>query len=264
MSTQQEQKPVELALSAHHHDGSRGLCFLTRPTKQLETPIVIYDDDMPLRVLICDDHDMVRDALASVLNDVNDLNVVATSSSVDNTITYFDAHPDAIDVAVIDVRLRDGVGHDITRWIKNHLATVKVVLLTSFMDDELLVEAYTSNADAIVLKGSPTSELVEAVRDVYAGIRRIDGVAAREASRRLAQTSHHKLLLLDPVDREIAQLIAKGMTDREIASSVHFGLQTIKNRVSKILQTVDASNRTQLAVMVATATMSNSPNEPRS
>lgn len=219
---------------------------------------------MPLRVLICDDHDMVRDALASVLNDIDDLDVVATSSSVDNTIAYFDANPEAIDVAVIDVRLRDGVGHDITRWIKNHQPRVHVVLLTSFMEDELLVEAYTSNADAIVLKGSPTSDLVEAIRDVHAGIRRIDGFAAREASQRLTQTSHHKLLLLDPVDREIATLIAQGLTDREIASSIHFGLQTIKNRVSKILQTVGAANRTQLAVMVATASMNQPSNEPRS
>jgi two-component system, NarL family, response regulator DevR len=217
---------------------------------------------VPLSVLICDDHDMVRDALSRVLNDVEDIEVLTTSSSVDDTVAYFDSHPDTIDVAVVDVRLDDGLGHDITRWIKNNLPTVKVVLLTSFMDDELLVEAYTSNADAIVLKGSPTSELVEAIRDVHAGIRRIDGVAAREASRRLSQTSHHKLLLLDPVDREIAQLIAQGLTDREIASSVHFGLQTIKNRVSKIWQTVGAINRTQLAVMVATASMNNTANEP--
>lgn len=229
----------------------------------LKNTQTVYDSVVPLRVLICDDHDMVRDALSRVLNDVPDIEVVMTTSSVDGTVSYFDTHADTVDVAVIDVRLHDGVGHDITRWIKNHLPVVKIVLLTSFMDDELLVEAYTSNADAIVLKGSPTSELVEAIRDAHAGIRRIDGVAAREASRRLAQTSHHKLLLLDHVDREIAQLIAQGMTDREIASSVHFGLQTIKNRVSKILQTVGASNRTQLAVMVATATMTHSSNEPR-
>lgn len=217
---------------------------------------------MSLRVLICDDHDMVRDALAKVLDDVDDIQVVTTCASVEETISHFEQQTNDVDVAVIDVRLQDGLGHDVTHWIKNHLPDVKIVLLTSFMDDELLVEAYTSGADAIVLKGSPTTELVEAIRDVHASIRRIDATAAREASQRLSHSSRHKLVLLDPVDREIADLIAKGLTDREIAASVHFGLQTIKNRVSKILTTVGAANRTQLAVMVATASMAPQVTEP--
>lgn len=216
---------------------------------------------MSLRVLICDDHDMVRDALAKVLNDVDDFQIVTTCSSVEDTISHFEQHADDVDVAVIDVRLQDGLGHDVTHWIKNHLPYVRIVLLTSFMDDELLVEAYTSGADAIVLKGSPTSELVDAIRDVHASIRRIDAHAAREASTRLSHSSRHKLILLDPVDRQIAELIAKGLTDKEIAASVHFGLQTIKNRVSKILTTVGAANRTQLAVMVATASIALPANE---
>ena len=217
---------------------------------------------MSLRILICDDHDMVRDALAKVLDDVNDFQIVTTCASVEETIAHFEQRPDDVDVAVIDVRLNDGLGHDVTHWIKNHLPAVRVVLLTSFMDDELLVEAYTSGADAIVLKGSPTTELVEAIRDVHASIRRIDATAAREASQRISQSSRHKLVLLDPVDREIAELIAQGLTDREIAASVHFGLQTIKNRVSKILTTVGAANRTQLAVMVATSSMAPPVTEP--
>jgi DNA-binding NarL/FixJ family response regulator len=205
---------------------------------------------------------MVRDALAKVLDSIDDFHIVATCSSVENTIAHFEQHPSDVDVAVIDVRLNDGLGHDVTHWIKNHLPEIRIVLLTSFMDDELLVEAYTSGADAIVLKGSPTSELIDAIRDVHAHIRRIDANAAREASLRLSHSSRHKLVLLDPVDREIADLIAKGLTDREIAASVHFGLQTIKNRVSKILTTVGAANRTQLAVMVATASMTPQVPEP--
>jgi DNA-binding NarL/FixJ family response regulator len=212
--------------------------------------------------MVCDDHDMVRDALAKVLNDIDDFYVDITCSSVKETISHFEQRPNDVDVAVIDVRLQDGLGHDVTHWIKNHLPDVKIVLLTSFMDDELLVEAYTSGADAIVLKGSPTSELVEAIRDVHACIRRIDATAAREASTRLSHSSRHKLVLLDAIDRQIADLIAQGLTDREIAASVHFGLQTIKNRVSKILTTVGAANRTQLAVMVATASMAPQVTEP--
>lgn len=217
---------------------------------------------MSLGVLICDDHDMVRDALAKVLDDVDDFQIVTTCSAVEDTISYLEQNPQDVDVAVIDVRLQDGLGHDVTHWIKNHLPDIRIVLLTSFMDDELLVEAYTSGADAIVLKGSPTTELIEAIRDVHASIRRIDATAAREASKRLSDSSRHKLVLLDPVDREIANLIAKGLTDREISASVHFGLQTIKNRVSKILTTVGAANRTQLAVMVATASMTPQVTEP--
>ena len=212
-----------------------------------------------IRVLICDDHDMVRDALARVIATETDIEVAGSTAGVKTTIEYFENNPGSVDVAVIDIRLNDGEGHDITRWIKANRANVAVILLTSFMEDHILVDAYATGADAIVLKGAPTTELTNRIRDVHAGIRFVDATAAREAARRLNDSAQSRLALLDRTEMEIAQLIATGMTDKEIASTIHLGSQTVKNRVSAMLTKVGAANRTQLAVMVATTRMNQQP-----
>ena len=216
---------------------------------------------MSIQVLICDDHDMVRDALGRVLAEESDIDVIASARSVDACLKHLAQNAGKVDVAVIDVRLADGVGHDITRWIKANQPEVRVVLLTSFLEDELLVEGYSSGADALILKGAPTRDLVEAVRDVHAGLRLIDATAARAASQRMQKSSPARINVLEGSDKEIADLVSKGMTDKEIAAAMNFSVQTIKNHVSRILTAVGAANRTQLAVMIATANMSASPQE---
>lgn len=214
-----------------------------------------YRQGMSIRVLLCDDHDMVRDALGRVLQEESDIELVASARSVDACLKHLAQNEGKIDVAVLDVRLTDGVGHDITRWIKANQPAVRVVLLTSFLEDELLVEGYSSGADALILKGAPTRNLTEAIRDVHAGLRLIDATAARAAAQRLQQSSPTRINVLEGSDKEIAELVSKGMTDKEIAAALNFSVQTIKNHVSRILTAVGAANRTQLAVMVATSNL---------
>ena len=208
---------------------------------------------MTIRVLICDDHEMVREALAAVLNHEDDISVVRTTNSVTSTITSLEESSDDIDVAVLDVRLGDGTGHSITQWIKSHCPAINVVLLTSFLEDQVLVDGYSSKASAIVLKGAPTQELVDAIRDVAAGMQLINPVEVRSASKRVNSIPSNVLSSLSETDREIALLISQGLTDKDIAAAVHFSVQTVKNRVSRILTQVGAANRTQLAVFVATS-----------
>ncbi len=214
-----------------------------------------YHPCVPIRLLLCDDHDMVRDALGRVLSEEADFEVVASARSVEACLKHLAQNEGKIDVAIVDVRLNDGVGHDITRWIRAHQSPIRVVLLTSFLEDELLVEGYSTGADALILKGAPTRDLTEAIRDVHAGLRLIDAAAARAASQRLQQSNPALVSVLEGTDKEIAELISKGMTDKEIAATMNFSTQTIKNHVSRILTLVGAANRTQLAVMVATANL---------
>lgn len=207
---------------------------------------------MTIRVLICDDHEMVREALASVLNYEDDIDVLLTANSVSSAISTLEKNPDAVDVAVLDVRLGDGTGHDITQWIKTHAPAINVVLLTSFLEDEILVDGYTSKASAIVLKGAPSAELVQSIRDAAAGLQLINPTQVRVAAKRLNSIPLNALSILDGTDREIAQLVSQGLTDKDIAATLHFSVQTVKNRISKILSRVGVANRTQLAVLVAT------------
>lgn len=207
---------------------------------------------MTIRILICDDHEMVREALAAVLNSEDDVSVELTTNSVSATIAALQNNPNLVDVAVLDVRLGDGTGHDITQWIKSHCPDINVVLLTSFLEDDVLIQGYTSKASAIVLKGAPTTELVKAIRDVAAGLQLINPVEVRAASKRVNAIPSNVLSTLSQTDREIAILVSKGLTDKDIAAAIHFSVQTVKNRVSKILTQIGAANRTQLAVLVAT------------
>lgn len=152
---------------------------------------------------------MVRDALGRVLSEEADFEVVTSARSVDACLKHLAQNEGKIDVAVIDVRLTDGVGHDITRWIRANQSAIRVVLLTSFLEDELLVEGYSTGADALILKGAPTRDLTEAIRDVHAGLRLIDASTARAASQRLQQSNPTRVSVLEGTDKEIAELISK-------------------------------------------------------
>ena len=104
----------------------------------------------------------------------------------------------------MDVRLGDGTGHDITKWIKSHCPNVNVVLLTSFLEDDVLIQGYTSKASASVLKGPPTSELVKAIRDVASGMELINPVEVRAASKRVNAIPSNVLSTLSQTVRENA------------------------------------------------------------
>ena len=217
---------------------------------------------MAIRVLICDDHEMVRESLASILNGEPDISITHTTSSVTTTIEFLHTNADDIDVAVLDVRLGDGSGHTITEWVKSHHPRINVVLLTSFLDDESLVTGYSTKASAIVLKGAPAHELAEAIRDCAAGLQLINAVDVRAASKRMSALPVHALSALSDIDQQIAVLISRGLTDKDIAATVHFSVQTVKNHVSRILTQVGAANRTQLAVIVALNKDIQPPSEP--
>lgn len=217
---------------------------------------------MDIRVLICDDHEMVRESLAAMLNGEPNISVTHTTHSVASTLSLLDSHADDIDVAVLDVRLGDGSGHTVTEWVKSKHPRINVVLLTSFLDDEALVTGYSTKASAIVLKGAPAHELAEAIRDCAAGLHLINAVEVRAASKRLSTMPSKTLSVLNEMDQEIALLISRGFTDKDIAATVHFSVQTVKNRVSKILAQVGATNRTQLAVMIALENHNPRPSDP--
>jgi len=203
----------------------------------------------PIRVLICDDHGMVREALARMLESNDDIDVVASAASMDETMRVLpEVKPD---IAVLDVRLADGNGTVLARWISQNSPGTKVIMLTSFSSDEALVHSYMAGASAFLLKNSSATVLTERIRDVNAGMAFIDPVEARAAMSRLDRSGSLRLSQLDATDRSIVDLIAEGLSDKEISQRIHLSPQTIRNRVSRILAVLGKSNRTQVAVMVA-------------
>jgi DNA-binding NarL/FixJ family response regulator len=197
-------------------------------------------------VAICDDHVMVREALASVFNHEEGLHVVGISDSMSSTRDLL-AH-EVPDVLIVDVRLDGESGLDVAKMVIAEHPQVKVVVLTSFNSDEALVTAYELGASAFVLKTGSSDDLIQTIRDVASGMRLINAAEVRSASESLEKRGLGLIRKLDANDRHIARLIAMGYSDKQIAETVYLGLQTVRNRVSRMLSRFDKENRTQLAL----------------
>jgi len=199
-----------------------------------------------IRVAICDDHVMVREALASVIETENDVHVVGITDSLESTNQLIET--EVPEVLVMDVRLNGESGLDVARSVVASHPEVKVVMLTSFNSDEALVSAYELGASAFLLKSGSSDALVQTIKDVASGMRLINPAEVRVAAETLDKRGMGVLRKLDANDRHIARLIALGYSDKQIAETVYLGLQTVRNRVSRMLSRFNKENRTQLAL----------------
>ena len=199
-----------------------------------------------IRVAICDDHVMVREALASVIEHEDGVHIVGIADSLASTNALIEI--EVPEVLVMDVRLDGESGLDVARSVVASYPDVKVVMLTSFDSDEALVSAYELGASAFILKSGSSDALVQAIRDVASGMRLINPAEVRVASESLEKRGMGILRKLDANDRHIARLIALGYSDKQIAETVYLGLQTVRNRVSRMLSRFNKDNRTQLAL----------------
>jgi DNA-binding NarL/FixJ family response regulator len=197
-------------------------------------------------VAICDDHVMVREALASVFEHEDGINVVGITDSLASTRAML--LNETPDVMVIDVRLNGESGLDVARMVMTEHPGTKVVVLTSFNSEEALVTAYELGASAFILKTGSSENLIQTIKDVASGIRLINASEVRMASEALEKRGVGIIRKLDSNDRHIARLIAQGYSDKQIAETVYLGLQTVRNRVSRMLSRFDKENRTQLAL----------------
>lgn len=148
----------------------------------------------------------------------------------------------------MDVRLNGDSGLDVARSVVATHPDVKVVMLTSFNSDEALVSANELGASAFLLKSGSSDALVQTIKDVASGMRLINPAEVRVASETLEKSGMGILRKLDANDRHIARLIALGYSDKQIAETVYLGLQTVRNRVSRMLSRFNKENRTQLAL----------------
>ena len=202
-----------------------------------------------IRVVICDDHEMVRQALAKVLALEEGISVIGVSEDMKSTCDLI--HEDVPDVLLVDVRLKNESGLDVARMVAAKHPEVKIIVLTSFNSDQALVEAYELGARAFILKSGSADELIQTVRDVSAGMNLINPVMVREAAAVLESMGFSAVRNLDNTDRQIALFIAQGQSDKQIAENVFLGLQTVRNRVSRLLTRFEKDNRTQLALFFA-------------
>jgi DNA-binding NarL/FixJ family response regulator len=206
-----------------------------------------------LRVMLVDDHEIVRDGIRAMLDAEDDIVVASEAGSVRDAVD--EAARTRPDVIVMDVRLSDGSGIEATREIRAARPETKVLMLTSFADDEALFSSIMAGASGYVLKQVKSGDLLRAIRAVGAGDSLLDPSVTNAVLDRLRKGKHlmkdEKLARLSPTEERILQLIAEGWTNRQIGDELHLAEKTVKNYVSSILSKLEVARRAEAAAYLA-------------
>ena len=203
-----------------------------------------------MRVFLLDDHEVVRRGLRELLEAEQDMTVVGEASTAEEA--YRRVGPTRPDVAVLDVRLPDGDGIEVCREIRSRHPDIACVMLTSFADDEALFSAIMAGAAGYVLKQVRGSDLVAGIRRVAAGESLLDPtLTARVLDRLRHRPEDEELAALTAQERRILDLIAEGLTNRQIGERMYLAEKTVKNYVSNLLAKLGMSRRTEAAAYAA-------------
>ncbi|MFD5746334.1 response regulator [Streptomyces sp. NPDC127033] len=212
-----------------------------------------FSPQSPIRVFLLDDHEVVRRGLRDLLDAEPDLDVVGDSGTVDHALARGPAlRPD---VAVLDVRLPDGDGITVCRELRSRMPELACLMLTSFDDDDALLDAIMAGAAGYVLKDIKGADLVAAVRTVASGQSMLDPATTTRLMSSLrgeedaAGAEEDALSQLSPREREILVLIGEGLTNQEIGRRLYLSEKTVKNHISRLLAKLGVSRRVQAAVL---------------
>ena len=207
----------------------------------------------PLRVMLVDDHEIVRDGIRAMLESQDDIVVTTEAGTVRDAID--EAARTRPDVIVMDVRLTDGSGIEATREIRAARPATKVLMLTSFADDEALFASIMAGASGYVLKQVKSGDLLHAIRAVGAGDSLLDPSVTTAVLDRLRKGKQlmgdEKLARLSPQEERILQQIADGKTNKEIGDDLALAEKTVKNYVSSILSKLEVARRAEAAAYLA-------------
>lgn len=203
-----------------------------------------------IRLLLVDDQDLIRRGLKALLKTEPSLNVVGEAHDGQDAINQVEAL--SPDVVLMDVRMPGMDGVAATQAICRQFADVKVLVLTTFDDDEYVVQAVRYGASGYLLKDTPSEELVQAIHAVYKGYTHLGPGLANKL---LQHPPAQKIAIppgwseLTPREHEILQLIAAGASNQEIAQTLYISEKTVKNHITSILSRLNVRDRTQAAIL---------------
>ena len=212
-----------------------------------------------IRVFLLDDHEIVRRGLVDLLSSTTDIVVVGEAATAADALRRIPAaRPD---VAILDARLPDGNGIDVCRDIRSALPDLRCLILTSYDDDEALFAAVMAGASGYLLKQIGGNSLTDAVRAVAAGRSLMDPAVTGKLLDRLRHPAQPdpRVSELTPREREILDLIAEGLSNKQIGARLFLAEKTVKNYVSSLLAKLHMQRRTQAAVFGADIGRAESP-----
>ena len=207
-------------------------------TTQIQTPI---------RVLLADDHVVVRAGIRQFLEQSTDIQVVAEASDGQEACKLLEQF--APDVAVLDIQMPGMSGIEVTRWIRAKHLSIGILVLTAYDEEPYVQAVLQAGANGYVLKTAKPQEIVDAVRDVFHGKSVLDTAIAQKLITRLSSKSEEATI--DPLtDRElqILTLTAKGFTNKAIGMQLSISDRTVQNHLANIFQKMNASSRTEMVM----------------
>lgn len=202
-----------------------------------------------IRVFLLDDHEIVRRGVADLVDAEPDMEVVSEAATASEAIKVVaETIPD---VAVLDVRLEEGNGIEVCRDIRSEHPEVACLILTSFADDQALLDAAMAGAAGYVLKQIRSNDLIDSIRKVAAGAQLLDAATVRLSLQRMKESDEGKVATLTDQERRIFDLIGEGYSNRQIAETLFLAEKTVKNYVSNMLAKLGMSRRTEAAAFAA-------------
>lgn len=204
-----------------------------------------------MKVVICDDQAIIRDGLAMLLMLEKDIEIAGQASDGAEAVELVARH--LPDMVLMDLKMPGMNGIEATRQIRTRYPAVKVLVLTTYDDDEWVFDAIRAGAAGYLLKDTPRADLVKAVRGTVEGKTFVDPAVAGKMLGQLAsqQTQPQSVITKDLSEREVdvLRLIARGYTNAEIAADLHLSEGTVRNHVSAVLAKLGVADRTQAAVI---------------
>jgi DNA-binding NarL/FixJ family response regulator len=206
-----------------------------------------------MRILLVDDHEVVRVGVRSLIERQADMQVIGEASTVREAVRQtLELQPD---VVLLDIRMPGGSGLDACNQIKAERPETKIIILTSFPDDEVLFDAIACGADGYVLKQIGSDELIRALERVGRGESLLDPSLTERVFAKMRevrkQERAHAFADLNAQERQILTYLTEGQTNREIGEAMHLSEKTVRNYVSVILNKLNISSRAQAAAYAA-------------
>lgn len=208
-----------------------------------------------IKILIADDQELLRQSLQIILGQNEDFEVIdAVENGREVIRSVRRARPDVI---LMDIRMPEMDGVTCTQIIKENYPDVKIIILTTFDDDEYVYNALKYGASGYILKGVSTKELSEAIRKVYCGNEMLNNDIAMKVVKMFRKMAQSNFAIsvdnsiadtLTDAERSVIRQVGRGLSNKEIASELHLSEGTIRNYISSVLSKLDLRDRTQLAI----------------